>query len=88
MDVNGKTFYTRPFRTKVTAPGLSAAIDKMRKFAMKKVVLVISLENEFDKTELGDLEKKFNDLEKEMNAMHEKMSNMFSKFPNNIRTNS
>ena len=69
MQANGQTFYTQPFRTKVSAKSYEEARNKVAQFALGKMKLVIVPEDSFGRTDLADFQKQFDDLNKKMNDL-------------------
>lgn len=65
MEIGNKTQYTAKNRTKVRAKSREEAAEKLTKFAMSKMVLVIHEEKDYSASELGQMDKlfeQFNDL--------------------------
>lgn len=76
MENGNTTHYTKPFRTKVKARNYEEAKEKVEKFALAKMKLVIMSEDGFDKSDLSDLNRSFDDL----NKQYEKMDSIFKKY--------
>lgn len=69
LESKNKTFYTQPFRTKVKAKNIEEAKKKVENFALGKMKLVIASESEFNKTDLGKIDKVFDNIYKQMDEL-------------------
>jgi hypothetical protein len=56
MKVGNTTYYTKTFRTKVTADNFEQAKEKVTNFALNKMTLVIVPEDKFNETDISKLE--------------------------------
>ena len=65
----GETFFTQPFRTKVKANNYDEAKEKVTRFALNNMTLVVVSEDKFDKTDISKLQKGFDDIYKQMSIL-------------------
>ncbi len=72
--IGGKTTYTQPFRTKVSAVDYKQAIEKLERFALNKTKLIIITEEEFGKTDISHLQGTFQELGSKMDEVFEKFN--------------
>ena len=66
IQTGNKTHYTQPFRTKVKAKTREEAKVKLVNFVMKKMILHVIEEKDFDTTEIMKIQEEFTKKDMEM----------------------
>lgn len=78
--INGSTtHYTQPFRTKVFAKTRDEAKEKVSKFALQRMTLVVVDEDSYKAKEIYKMHEEFDKMNKEFDRVFKEMDNQFAK---------
>ena len=73
MKTGGTTFYTKPFRTKVKAKSYKEAKDKLTKFAMSKMKLVVMTEGQYNEIPMAKMKRELDDVFDSIDKLFQKI---------------
>ena len=80
MQSGNTTHYTQPFRTKIKARDRDEAKEKLGKFIMGKMSVVICDENDFKKSDYNSFNKHFEYLNQKMKDMDDLLTKKRNRF--------
>lgn len=69
LKIGNKTHYTEPFRTKIIASDREEAVESLKKFALKRMVLCVHEESDFNNSEYSKIRDSFDEMNKNMEKM-------------------